>query len=163
MGLEKDTLFYVTTTKKDLNTESLWQFSDGLDPNLSISEELKTICLMLYNLNICSQETVLNRFRLAVVILSMSTACSQFETNKTNALVFIVLKYASYAWLNVVFGLALRLSHLGIALKFMLSAQLHLSHFTVARKDYDVIIMTANSASTWTKSHASQKERTEAT
>lgn len=103
---------------------------------------------MLYNLNICSQETVLYRFRLAVVIFSMSTVCSQFETNKTNALVFIVLKYASYAWLNVVFELALRLSDLGTALKFMLSAQLHLSHDAVARKDYNVIIMTANSAST---------------
>lgn len=78
----------------------------------------------------------------------MSTACSQFETNTTNALVFIILKYASYAWLNVVFGLALRLSDLGIALKCMLPAQLHLSHDTVARKDYNVIIMTANGGST---------------
>lgn len=102
---------------------------------------------MLYNLNICSQEVVLNMFRLAVVILSMSTACSQFETNKTNTLVFIVLKYARYARLSVVFGLALRLSDLGIAMKFMLSAQLDLSHDTAARKDYNVIIMTANSTS----------------
>lgn len=41
-----------------------------------------------------------------------------------------------------VFGLALRLSEsdLGIALKCMFSAQLHLSHDI----DYNVIIMTAN-------------------